>query len=135
MSGVWYLGAWQTDYRALQSYLQGLQGFKPSSTRNQVAFNGPTSVHVFPERPLHGALKVKLGLHWRPHDVGHAKAMGNQSSEENLNASDTSPRERSVLQSIRLERVRDLMSHLSPLTLDIELQGLMLYDYHINIDS
>lgn len=78
---------------------------------------------------------MKLGLHWRPHDVEHAKAMGDHSSEENKYASEASPRERSVLQSIKLERVRDLKSHLSPMTLDIELQGLVLDDYYINTDS
>lgn len=42
--------------------------------------------------------------------------------------------ERSVWQSIKLERERDLKSHLSPLTLDTEPQGLVFHDYYINMD-
>lgn len=34
------------------------------------------SLYEDPERPLHEALNSKSGLHWRPQDVGDARAMG-----------------------------------------------------------
>lgn len=34
------------------------------------------SLHRGLERPLHEAVKVKLGLCWGPQDVGDARAMG-----------------------------------------------------------
>lgn len=49
VSGARCLGAWQNAYRALLSYLHDVRGFKLSSTRNQVAFNGPTK-QLFRER-------------------------------------------------------------------------------------
>jgi hypothetical protein len=34
------------------------------------------SLHECLERPLHEVVEVKLGLPWRPQNVGEARAMG-----------------------------------------------------------
>ena len=67
------------------------------------------------ESPLHEAVKVKPGLCWRPQDVRDAK-------KKLQTECGTSPRERSVLQSTKLEGVGDMKS---PLTSDIEMQNLV----------
>ena len=61
------------------------------------------------EKPLNEGMKVKLGLTWRPQDVGSTRAVGNLLRRA-ITGSGTSPRKRSVLQSTKLKGVGDLKS-------------------------
>ena len=46
MSGAWCLGVWPTGLLALAGTPSGSLGFKPSSTRKQAAFHGPTNAYL-----------------------------------------------------------------------------------------
>jgi hypothetical protein len=59
VSGAWCPRAWQNAYRSLQ----GLWDFKPSSTRNQAAFNGPTLSHLLNTISDHLA-RDRITLFW-----------------------------------------------------------------------
>lgn len=76
-------------------------------------------LHVGPERPLYEAEKMKCGLHWRPHGVGDARALC-YLPKRTANCG-SSPRERSVLQTSKLEGVGNLKR---PLTSNMEMQNL-----------
>lgn len=84
----------------------------PQISRDAVEVKG---VPVWrPGEPLHEAVKVKPGFWWRPQDVGDDRTLPwdicwGQLPKEN----GTSPKERSMLQSTKLEGVGDLKSYLS----------------------
>jgi len=42
----------------------------------EARYKSGKSLHGGPEKPLHGAVKVKPGLCWRPQDVRDARAVG-----------------------------------------------------------
>ena len=63
---------------ALESRIQERVVESPSVTKESCL--GQVSARVFLhgglERPLHGSVKVKLVLCWRPQDVGNARVVG-----------------------------------------------------------
>lgn len=67
------------------------------------------SLHGGPERPLDEAVKVNLGLLWRPQDVIDARVVGHLSRKAAIREWNQSKRE-TLLQSTKLKGVGDQKS-------------------------